>query len=101
MATREDLEDLADNDRDERPNEEQSGDVLGISHVQPGGTGEIRSERGSSGGPDEGRITSVDDEADLGARDVTRSNHGETGPATGGHGSTPQRSGATGTDTGS
>ncbi len=99
MATREDrLERDRDDAREEQP---ATGDVLGISRVPAGATGEIRSQRGSSGGDDEGRVTAVEDETDLGARDVTKSSHGESGPATGGHGSTPQRSGATGTDIGS
>ncbi len=48
----------------------------------------------------EGHITPLEDEVDLGARDVTKDGRGETGPETGGHGSTPQRSGSTGTDIG-
>ncbi len=78
------------------------GDILGISHVEPGGTGEIQPpERdGRDEGNDEGRVTPLEDEVDLGARDVTRTGRGETGPETGGHGATPRRSGATGTDIG-
>ncbi len=78
------------------------GDILGISHVEPGGTGEIQPpERGSADQEgNEGRITPLEDEVDLGARDVTKTGRGETGPETGGHGATPQRSGATGTDIG-
>ncbi len=100
MASR---EDRVERDRDET-REEQSGtgEVLGIARVPVGSTGEIHSQRGKSGtGDDEGRVTPLEDETDLGARDVTKSSHGESGPATGGHGSTPQRSGATGTDLGS
>ncbi len=79
-----------------------AGDILGISRVPAGGTGEIRSERGSAGTRrEEERITPLEDSKDLGARDVTRGPHGQTGPETGGHGSTPQRSGATGSDVGS
>ncbi len=98
MARRDDR-----NKRDVDETREQqtgTGEVLGIARVPVGGTGEIRSERGSTGGRDEGRTTLVEDEADLGARDVTKTGRGETGPETGGHGSTPQRSGATGTDIG-
>ncbi len=99
MATREDrIEREEDETREEQSG---TGEVLGISRVPVGATGEIRSERGSATGRDEGRVTPLDDETDLGARDVTKSSHGESGPATGGHGSTPQRSGATGTDLGS
>ncbi len=79
------------------------GDVLGISHVEPGGTGEVQPpERVGRDrvANDEGRVTRLEDETDLGARDVTKTRRGETGPETGGHGSTPQRSGATGSDIG-
>ena len=107
MTTRDDLErDRNDPTSDERP-DEASGDVLGISRVPVGGTGEIRPQRGSNPqsshvhADDEERITPLEDERDLGARDVTNTGHGETGPETGGHGSTPRRSGATGSDIGS
>jgi hypothetical protein len=79
-----------------------TGEVLGISRVTPGPTGELRPvrDRDADAIGDDDRVTPVDDSVDLGARDVTKYSHGETGPATGGHGSTPQRSGATGTDIG-
>ncbi len=102
MTTRDDAErDRTDRSSDEGP-DEASGDVLGISRVPVGGTGEIRSHRGSAGSDadEEGRITPLEDERDLGTRDVTHTGRGETGPEMGGHGSTPQRSGATGSDIG-
>ncbi len=79
-----------------------TGDVLGISRVPAGGTGEVHAprDRGDEAGGDDGRITPLEDEVDLGARDVTKNGRGQTGPETGGHGSTPQRSGATGMDIG-
>ncbi len=98
MASRDDRErDRTDTDD---PAEQATGGILGISRVPVGGTGEIRSQRGSAGTTDEDRVTPLEDEQDLGARDVTHSGHGETGPDTGGHGATPQRSGSTGTDIG-
>lgn len=83
----------------------ESGEILGISRVTPGPTGEIkrapRKGEHATGIEDEDRITPLEDVVDLGARDVTEDGRGQTGPETGGHGSTPQRSGATGSDIGS
>ena len=91
-------------DRHEDEPSTETGEVLGISRVTPGPTGELRRPRDDKRDPadsnDEDRTAPVEDSVDLGARDVTRSSHGQTGPATGGHGSTPQRAGATGVDVG-
>ncbi len=92
-------------DRDETADDAQpsaTGDVLGISQVPVGGTGEIRAprDRDDQAGGDEGHVMPLEDEVDLGARDVTKNGRGQTGPETGGHGSTPRRSGATGMDIG-
>ena len=81
-----------------------AGEVLGISRVTPGPTGDFERvpEDGTRGRTeDEGHVMPLEDSRDLGSRDVTRSGPGQTGPETGGHGSTPQRSGATGSDIGS
>ncbi len=98
MATRDDLDPDRTTEADE-PNE-ATGEVLGISRVSTGATGEIRHRQGPAGRQPEGHITPLEDDVDLGARDVTKDGRGQTGPETGGHGSTPQRSGATGTDIG-
>ncbi len=93
-------------DRRDRTEDEPSaatGEVLGISRVTPGATGDLKPVRGKArdaNDDEEGRTTAVEDAVDLGARDVTKSSHGETGSATGGHGSTPQRTGVTGMDIG-
>jgi len=77
--------------------DETTGEVLGISAgpppeeretVPPGAPGDRTRAR-----------TEGADEPGAGARDVTGS-RGSTGPVTGGHGATPRRSGATGTDIG-
>ncbi len=96
-------DDDIERDRNDEPTDapDATGDILGISRVPVGGAGEIQSERGAADTDQEERITPVEDSKDLGARDVTHSPHGQTGPETGGHGSTPQRSGATGSDVGS
>ncbi len=95
--------DERDIDRDENATAPTApGDILGISHVPTDGEPEARRRReGESGAAeDEGRVTPLEDAVDLGARDVTKNGRGETGPETGGHGSTPQRSGSTGMDIG-
>ncbi len=93
---REDIDVVRSDDRS------ATGDVLGISQVPVGGAGEIQPprDRSDESSEDEGRVTPLEDEVDLGARDVTRDGRGQTGPETGGHGSTPRRSGATGMDIG-
>jgi hypothetical protein len=97
--TKDERDDIDVASPDERSN---TGDVLGISQVPVGGTGEIHAprDRGEERSVDEGRITPLEDEVDLGARDVTKDGRGQTGPETGGHGSTPRRTGATGMDIG-
>ena len=91
-------------DRDDDAPSTETGEVLGISRVTPGPIGELRPRRDgepdAGEDPNEDRVTPVEDAVDLGARDVTKSSHGQTGPETGGHGSTPRRSGATGMDIG-
>ncbi len=99
MATRDDRRDPDRTPEADEPNE-TTGEVLGISRVSTGATGEIRRQRGPAGKQPEGRVTPLEDDVNLGARDVTKDGRGETGPETGGHGSTPQRSGSTGTDIG-
>ncbi len=109
MDTRDDLMEHDHDDRDDDkaidPRDPSvTGDVLGISQVPAGAQGEIhrqksRREREIEDDEQE-RVTALENEEDLGARDVTRDGRGQTGPETGGHGSTPQRTGATGTDIG-
>src|SRR5512140_25519 len=93
----------ADRNDEENPDDRwATGDVLGISQVPVGGAGELHAPRdlGDDADGDDGRITPLEDEVDLGARDVTKNGRGQTGPETGGRGSTPRRSGATGMDIG-
>lgn len=98
-----------DVERDESEHKDEpdttAGEVLGISRVPTGPTGEIDrvESEGTRGGAtdDEGHVMPLEDSSDLGSRDVTRQGPGQTGPETGGHGATPQRSGATGSDIGS
>jgi hypothetical protein len=92
-------DEIAD-ERDE--NAEAAGDILGVSHVEPGGLpGErFRDEEEE----EEGARERLDDEEvrrrRVGSRDVTEGTTGGTGPDTGGSGVHRRGSGATGTDIG-
>ncbi len=100
MTRRDEPDRKDENAATEAPNE-TTGEVLGISRVPAGPTGEIQHKGSSAGaGDDDGHVMALEDERDLGARDVTHDGRGQTGPETGGHGATPQRSGSTGTDIG-
>lgn len=91
------LEEEAEREAEAHEPDETTGEVLGISggpppeerEPVPSGTPGDRTRAGRTG----------TDQPGAGARDVTGS-RGSTGTVTGGHGATPQRSGATGTDIG-